>query len=84
MSVKMRQEVERKIAEAFVKSALVAGYRISVDNGEDVTNPLRSARTILSHMFLTDQDRLYVYKKGSHSVVRMVGFSLSTVTMVGT
>ena len=30
MSVKMRQEVERKIVGAFIDAALAAGYRLSV------------------------------------------------------
>lgn len=61
MSVKMRQEVERKIATAFIQSALKAGFLISVDNGEDETRPMSNEKSILSAMFQTDEDRLYTF-----------------------
>lgn len=64
MSVKMRQEVERKIAEALVKSALAEGYIISVYNGDDETSPFRTCEKVISHMFATDEDRLYLWKDG--------------------
>lgn len=59
--VAARQAIERRIALAVVEAALHAGYLISVDNGEDET--LRSAHksAILNAMFLTDEDRLYIW-----------------------
>jgi len=42
MSVKMRQEVERKIVGQFVKDALAAGYRlaVSLERGYDIDDML--------------------------------------------
>ena len=62
MSVKMRQEVERKIADAAVKSLLAAGFVISVDNGGDEYELAHSTDkdAILKAMFLADEDRLFV------------------------
>ncbi len=61
MSVKMRQEVERKIATAFVKAAVNVGYAIAVDYGDGESKRLTSAKTILAEMFQGDEDRLYLY-----------------------
>jgi hypothetical protein len=67
MSVKMRLEVERKIAKALVKDALAAGYSISVDNGDNNGEEFEvrgatDARTVLKNMFKTDEDRLHMSK----------------------
>lgn len=64
MSVKMRQEVERKIASAAVKAILANGYKISVDNGGDDFEITRSEdeKAVLAAMFAADDDRLYVYE----------------------
>jgi hypothetical protein len=61
MSVKMRQRIERKIAHAFIRDALAAGYVISVNDGEETTL-IRSTsiKAILGAMFTTDEDRLYI------------------------
>lgn len=64
MSVKMRQIVEKEICTAVVDALLKAGFRISVDNGDDETNAFSSKPTIIKHMFLTDDERLYVYLAG--------------------
>lgn len=69
MSVKMRQEVERKIATAAVNSLLVAGFAISVDNGDNDGQEYQLASStdepaILGAMFLCDEDRLIVEKDG--------------------
>jgi hypothetical protein len=65
VSVKMRQEVERKIAEALINQALAAGYQISVDNGEDEESGVwDTSEEILASMFQTDEDRLYMWKDG--------------------
>lgn len=62
MSVKMRRLVEREISTAIIDELLKAGFRISVDNGDEQSAPFSSKETILKHMFFTDEDRLYVYK----------------------
>ena len=61
MSVKMRQEVERKIAKALVKEALAAGYTVTVDYGDGETGKLSSLKAILAAMFQGDEDRLHMY-----------------------
>jgi hypothetical protein len=65
MSVKMRQEVERKIATAAIQSLLQAGFALSVDNGGDEYELSHSTdqTAILKAMFLCDEDRLYVEKE---------------------
>jgi hypothetical protein len=66
MSVKMRQEVEQKIADAFITSALAAGLFVNIDNGGDdfeLPTPTNDKELILKTMFAADEDRLYVYKK---------------------
>lgn len=74
MSVKMRQEVERKIAAALVKSARAAGYTISVDNGEDETYKMSSAKAVLAAMFTTDEDRLFMWNPANGKCVGWVYF----------
>ncbi len=63
MSVKMRQEVERKIAEALIQEALDAGYSISVNNGgdDDEIDPSTKKDVILNAMFATDEEHLFFY-----------------------
>lgn len=64
MSVKLRQELERRIAGVAVSQLLAAGFGISVDNGgdEDEATPvLTDAKTIKQAMFLTDNDTLFVH-----------------------
>lgn len=62
MSVKMRQEVERKIAKALVKEAFAAGYIVSVDNGGDEeSGKMSNLKSVLSAMFQTDEERLYMW-----------------------
>jgi len=57
----MRQEVERKIATAFVKAAVNVGYAITVDYGDGESKHLTSAKAILAAMFQGDEDRVYLY-----------------------
>lgn len=63
MSVKMRQEVERKIATAFVKAAIDARYEITVDYGDGPTNLLFTSRAVLAKMFQGDDDMLVLFKQ---------------------
>ena len=74
MSVKLRQELERKIARQIVKDALLSGYTVGVNDGEETT--LRRSvdiRAIMKALFTTDEDWLLIYK-GSRQVgwVRLV------------
>lgn len=65
MSVKMRQLVEREIAEQVVTDLLAAGYALGVNDGEEITiHHSLSKAAILAAMFTTDEDYLYVYAKG--------------------
>jgi hypothetical protein len=67
MSVKMRQEVERKIATAVIDAALAAGLKLNVDNGgdtEELVEPSDKKHEILEAMFAADEDRLYFYRSG--------------------
>lgn len=61
MSVKLRQELERRIANAAIKQLLEAGFYIEVDNGEDETPKLRDATKLDAALMQTDEDFLYVY-----------------------
>ena len=36
MTVKLRQKIERNIVELVVRSAIEAGYELSVDDGEEI------------------------------------------------
>jgi hypothetical protein len=61
MSVKMRQMVEREIAQQFIKDALAAGYTLEVNDGEENTYKGTDADAILAAMFTTDEDYLFLY-----------------------
>jgi len=63
MGVKMRQEVERKIAVAAIKQLLAAGFVIGVNDGEETTlSYSRDAKKIEAALFTTDEDHLLVYE----------------------
>lgn len=62
MTNKMRQMVEREIAEQLIKDALAAGYTLGVNDGEEITlRHCGSAEMVLKAMFTTDEDYLLVY-----------------------
>ena len=66
MSVKMRQEVERKIVGQFVADALAAGYRLSVSlergfDRETMLTGSRDATAILSEAFAGDECHIFVH-----------------------
>ncbi len=69
MSIKMRQEVEKKIASALIEDGLKAGYLIGVDNGGDEMElkPCNDKETILKAMFLTDEEHLIFDKDGKQT-----------------
>jgi hypothetical protein len=73
----MRQEVERKIAAAFINQALAAGFTISIDNGGDEdeeTKPSNNQDEILAGMFQTDEEHLYVWNPTNGKRVGWVFF----------
>lgn len=65
MSVKMRQEVERKIVGQFVRDALAAGHRlaVSLERGYDVDEMLLGSRDfdkIMEQAFAGDDCHIFV------------------------
>jgi hypothetical protein len=64
MSVRMRQEIERKIAIALINAAIKAGYKISVNNGgeDNEIEPTTDAAKVLKAMFATDDEYLLFFK----------------------
>ena len=73
MNVKTRQQIEKRIARKFLRTALAAGYAISLDNGGDGFEFENSTNFdhIITEMFATDDERLYLSKDG-----RRVGWVL--------
>lgn len=75
MSVKMRQNVERKIARRLISDALKAGYSITVnDGGEDVLKCSKHLGQILAAMFSTDEDRLFMHREDNPKYYGWVHF----------
>jgi len=66
MNIKLRQQVERRIAGAFVREAIKQGYSMTVNNGGDTDEiePSNTERAILDAMFATDDEHLIVIKDG--------------------
>ena len=65
MSVKMRQEVERKIAQTAITQLLASGFVLGVFDGEEtVLTHSNDAAAVLAAMFTTDEDELIVSKPG--------------------
>jgi hypothetical protein len=65
MSVKLRQELERKIVTRVIKDGIAAGFTIDVYDGEEfVLKGSTDVKKILSVMFTTDEDSLYLKKYG--------------------
>jgi hypothetical protein len=61
MNVETRRMLEKRIARAFVKDMLRAGFSIAVFDGEEVClKASLSMKEILAAMFSTDEDYLYV------------------------
>lgn len=61
MSVKLRQELEKRIATEVINEALRMGHAISVNDGEETTlTHSRIAGDILAAMFTTDEDWLFI------------------------
>jgi hypothetical protein len=61
--VKKRQNIEKAVIRAFVKSALADGCEIAVHDGEDICLRRSTDQTkIMAAIMSTDEDKLYVYK----------------------
>jgi len=74
MSVKMRQEIERKIVGAFVTAALAAGYRlaVSLERGYDVEDMLLDSTDhdkIMEEAFAGDECHIFVHPKDGPATV---------------
>jgi hypothetical protein len=57
-----RMRMEKRMASGLVKACLARGYRITVNNGEDV--PIRkskSYRAVMDALWQTDEEHLYIY-----------------------
>ena len=61
-----RQKMERSIARKFIRTALDAGYAISVWNGGDEPEISKSTKLkpIMEAMFATDEEKLVLHKDG--------------------
>lgn len=60
---RLEAELELRIAAALVKSALDAGYAITVDDGdEDVIKRERDPAAIMNALFSTGRTRLYLHR----------------------
>jgi hypothetical protein len=74
-SVKMRQKVEREIADKVIECLLAANFLIEVNDGEeDVTVPTVDVEVIRKAMYSTDEDILSVYLDGAKRRVGYVHF----------
>lgn len=61
--IKLRQQIERAIVSKVITCALKAGYKMFVDNGEEPYPIITDKKLLLSQMFQTDEERLYL-KRG--------------------
>jgi hypothetical protein len=64
-NIKLRQELERRIARRIVKDAIAAGYTVGVNDSEETTlERCGDVRTVMSKLCTTDEDWLLIYKDG--------------------
>jgi hypothetical protein len=69
MSIKLRQELERRIARAAIRGLLAAGFEVSVFDGEEEALPRTdNPGAILAAMMTTDEDYLIAHKPGAPNV----------------
>lgn len=73
-AVVRRQAVEKRIAKALVKRLLAEGFVLAVNNGEERIVPTQDVRGVLSVMFATDQEHIFVYHKGVPPSGRALGW----------
>ncbi len=64
MTVKTRQSIEKRIVRQFVKDAILAGYKIAIDNGGDEFEapPSAEIKELNKLMFATDEEHLFVFQ----------------------
>lgn len=87
MSVKMRQEVERKIVRKFVQDALAKGLRLSVSlaRGYDIEDMLLGSRNeakIMDEAFAGDECHIFVQSPDGPLVEKGVVLSKGWVYLV--
>lgn len=64
MSVKMRQEVEKKILRSAAEAVIAAGFSIIVNDGEkDATERLADVDAVMAAVCSTDEDYFVVCKR---------------------
>jgi hypothetical protein len=72
-AVRNRQRIERAVCSALIKAGLHAGYKITVDNGEEeVLKESTNKSEILKEMFSVDEERLWFHKDGKKLGVFLV------------
>ena len=67
--LKMRLQVEKRIVRAFINAAIKQGYEVAIDNGDNCDMQYevgftQDASALYHGIFKTDEDRLYVRRKG--------------------
>lgn len=60
MNVAQRQAAEKRIARAFIREALKAGYQLKVWTGEELHGPFTSLKATTGTMFTVDEEELIV------------------------
>lgn len=74
-AVRARQRVEQTIALTVAQVLLDAGFSLGVNDGEEVTiHHSKNIEDIKDKLFTTDEDYLYVYRKGNPKDVRPDGW----------
>jgi len=65
-AVVKRQAIERKIVRQFAKEMFAHGFTIRIDNGGDTyeTGHLNRIGKLTKEIMATDEERLYVFRKG--------------------
>jgi len=66
-NVKLRQQMERRIARRVILDGLKAGYTFNINNGGDeyeLPGPTDNTKLLLDTMFATDDEHLIVFKEG--------------------
>lgn len=55
------------IMRAVIRGLIDAGYSLSVDNGEEVTEPSTKEREVFDAMWQTDEDTLFAFRNGKRA-----------------
>ena len=73
MSVKLRQELERRIARTIIQDAIEQGYTLDVNDSEETTlKGSTDVKAILKAMFTTDEDYLILHRGKEQGWIRFV------------